>query len=396
MVGNKGSYDMSILSNMSVRQYCLLGVILLCAFSCTNFLTPFENVVENQKIRPFAVVCDPPEAAPGDTVSVRLYYYDPPGDLPTIHWLISLNYGTDLNGSEYEKDVVNLDSMMLPGSTPDTFRFKVPDSEFFYSTQIVEMVGNPLTNPLHLTIAAIDSQLRFAAQTGITSPQLIALADNFSCKLKLRAQMRADISLDVTMLLRVRYSDKLKSPNVNKNPTIDWMGIIKVPQANFNNIDSLSTTPYKFQYLYNYAHPDSVNDTVIIDSGCTYFVVADSGGSDSRSPRQIYTYFSTQDNAMIVDTETYNYSWFYTNLDYNAGMVMDSLLLFGEGRSRSMRQLLPPVDTAMHRFTLYLTIRDERRPDAGATPGEAFKSVNGYFSYTAAYARHTTRSARGG
>ena len=370
--------------------------LLLLAVSCTNFPTPFENIEEAQKLRPFAVVCDPPESAPGDTVSVRLYYYNPPGDQPSIHWQISLDYGIDLHGSDFEKDTVSLDSMMLPGSTPDGFRFRVPDSVLLNSTQLGEMASNPSINPLHLAIPVIDSLLRTAAQTGIATPQLLALADNFSCKLKLRAKMQADISLDVTMLLRVRYSNKLESPNVNVNPTLRWMGIIKVPKANFTAIDSISSSGYALQYLFNSVHPDSVHDTVTIDSGFTYFVVADSGGSDARTQRQAYTYLSFKDNVSKVDTEVYDYSWFYTNLDYSGAMIMDSLLMFGQGHSGAVRQMLPPVDTAMHRFRLYLAIRDERQADAGATPGEAFGWANGYFSYSASYARDASRNARRG
>ena len=366
--------------------------LLLATVFCTNFPTPFENIVANEKIRPFSVVCDPPEAAPGDTVSVRLYYYDPAGDKPTIHWNIALDYGTDLRNNQFANRIVSLDSMMLSGSTPDSFRFRVPDSVFLYSTQMSELTNNKSINPKHLTIGEVDSTLRTAASARVSTPQLIALADNFSCKLKLIAQMRSTISLDVTMLLRIRYSDKFKSPEVNKNPVIKWIGIVKVPIVNFTEIDSLSSYGASLQYLYNSFHPDSVRDTVIIDSGFTYFVVADSG----EGQHQIYQYLSLTDNSMQKDTENYNYSWFYTNLDYSAGMIMDSLLIFGGGRSGSVRAFLPPVDVSMHRFALYLVVRDSRGGDVGATPGEAFRQANGYFIYTDAYTRNSAHKASGG
>jgi hypothetical protein len=364
---------------------------LLAFVSCTNFPTPFENVVAGQKIRPFAVVCDQPEAAPGDTVSVRLYYYDPPGDHPAIHWLVSLDYGTDLRGGQFENHVVNLDSMMLPGSAPDSFRFRVPDSMFFYSTQISELVGNPHINTMHLTIAAVDSLLRTAARAHSSSPQLLALADNFSCRLRLRAQMRSTISVDVTMLLQIRYSSRLKSPAVHENPVIGWMGILKVPSDKYTSIDSLAGTGATLQYLFNGAHPDSVRDTVVIDSGFTYFVSADSEGGYG----QIYQYLSLSDNSMALDTERHNYSWLFSNLDYSNGMVMDSLIMFGQARAGPIRSLLPPVDTAMHRFELYLVVRSVRRLDPNSTPGEAFRQADGYFSYTDSYARSTIRKAGG-
>jgi hypothetical protein len=361
----------------------LIG-LLLAAVSCTNFPTPFENIVADQKLRPLGVVCDPPEASPGDTVAVRLYYYDPPGDTPTVHWTAALDYGTDLRGSSYENHIVSLDSLMLPGGMPDTFRFRVPDSVFFYSTQLSEIVKNPSVNPSRLTVAGVDSLLKTAAQLRLTSPHLVGLADNFSCKIKLRAHMTSTISLDVTMLLRIRYSDKFKSPDVNKNPSLNWIGILKVAKPNFNKLDSLSTYGAQLQYLFNKDHPDSVRDTVTVDSGYTYFVAADSGAGE----RQIYRYLSLSDNSEHVDTESFNYSWFYSNLDYSCGMIMDSLIMFGQGRAGPVRTLLPPVETGMHRFELSVVVRDGRRSDAGATPGEAFAQANGYFVYTDAYSRN--------
>ena len=235
-----------------------------------------------------------------------------------------------------------------------------------------------------MTISAIDALLR---TSNVSTPQIIELADNFSSMLKLRAQMRTAISIDVTMLLRIRYSSRFKSPDVKTNPGIDWIGIMKAPTAKYTSIDSLSISGYTQQYLYNVAHPDSVRDTVTIDSGYTYFVTADSSGI-----RRIYTYFSSQTSAFAVDTEGYNYSWFYTNLDYSNGMIMDSLLMFGQGRLGTIRELLPPVDTAMHRFALYVALRTTRRADPTATPGEAFKWANGYFFYTPSYARNAYRA----
>ena len=104
------------------------AVLLLGAIACVKFPTPFENIVVGQKIRPFAVVCDPPDGAPGDTVSVRLHYYTPPGKKPAIRWSAALDYGVDSYGNKFEKRMVDLGPMMLAASLPDSFRFRIPDS----------------------------------------------------------------------------------------------------------------------------------------------------------------------------------------------------------------------------------------------------------------------------
>jgi len=366
---------------------------LLALVTCTNFPTPLENIVAGQKFRPLAVVCTPPEAAPGDTVQVRFYYYDPPEESPALHWLVSLDYGIDQHNSVYEKQVVDLDSMMLPGGTVESFRFRVPDSVLTQSTQVSELANDRIANPLHLSVLSADSILRAAANLGSVPSQIVALADNFTGRILLRAQVRADISLDVTMPLRIRYSSKLHSPNVEVNPSIKWVGIITVHQADFNRIDSLSTAVWSMQYLLNADHPDSVKDTVRIDSGCSYLAVADTGDYENpQFKRPTYTYFSKIDNATLLDTENYRYQWFFTNIDYANGMIMDSLLMFGSGGSGSMRSLLPPVDTGMHRFQLYCTARSSRPNDAGATPGVAYVTSPGYFAYSDAYARNLVRN----
>jgi hypothetical protein len=382
--------------------WILIAALSILAVSCTSpFPTPFENIVADQKLRPFAVVCNPPEAAPGDTVNVSLYYYAPPAESPSIHWLVSLDYGLEpTTGSEYEKNVVSLDNMMLqPGSTPTSFSFRVPDDVLVNSSQIGLLLTNPnlspYLNPFNWSARTINDTLKFAATAGITDSLLWPAADNFSTTLRLRAEMRSSISVDVIMPLRVRYTNRIHPANANKNPVIHWMGIIRVPVEGFGETDSVYDYPHEMLYLYNPAHPDSVRDTIVIDSGYSYFIAADSGIYGADTQFQKYNAYSTNNLSRTLDTESFGYTWFYTNLDYNSGMVMDSLLLLGEGH-HAVGRMYPPVDPAMHRFQVYLVLRDRRCAAFGATTGEAFVTKTGYFSYTEAYKRHAVRHGGGG
>jgi hypothetical protein len=387
---------------LSVWALFLLSALSLMVTSCTSpFPTPFENIVAGEKLRPFAVVCNPPEAAPGDTVSVSLYYYAPPSETPSIHWVAALDYGIELtNGSTYERNTVNLDSMMLPGSTAEHFTFRIPDSVLVHSTQIAVLLTNPnlqpYVNPFNLTAHTIDSTLRALAQAGGPVPALWqAAADNFSTKIKLRAQMRSSIALDVTMPLRVRYTCKLNPANANKNPVIHWMGVIRVPEGSPTDRDSIYLHPYELQYLYRATGTDSLRDTIVVDSGYNYFFAADSGIYGTDTAYQKFVSYSTNNLTATPDTENLRNTWFYSNLDFQSGMIMDSLLLFGETRS-ALGRMYPPVDTAMHRFQMWLVRRDQRGSDPGATPGEAFATATGYFLYTPAYVRHMVRNGGGG
>jgi hypothetical protein len=135
-----------------------------------------------------------------------------------------------------------------------------------------------------------------------------------------------------------------------------------------------------------------VRDTVGIDSGYSYFVVADSGAPGINAP-DTYSYFSVKDNVMKQAVEQYNYNWFYTNEDYREGMVMDSLVMFNGDESRASLLLMPPVDTAMHRCRFYSVVRDFRWEDFSSAAGEAFQYADGYLQYTEAYARSVKSKA---
>ena len=389
-----------ILRNPMYDVRCTLYVLaVFCSLflACTNFPFRYDNIVKDQKIRPFAMVCEPPEAAPGDTVLVRLYYYKPENQDPSIHWKISLDYGMDLYGQEKENRLADLDSMMLPGGRPDSFAFVVPDSALLYNTQLASLFNNPDYNPTGYSLRALDSLLKVFSAFGGLPPQaafLMPYIDQVACRLKLRAQLRTGITLDVTKQLRVRYSRKFHSPNVNQNPRINWLGILAVPAANVYNFDSTRYYETSFYYLYYPLHPDSVQDTVVVDSGYSYFVVADSGIAAADTQRQLYSYM-TQDGAVRSEREEYNYEWFYTNQDFQEGMVMDSLILITAlGMDSYAQRLLPPVDTAMHRFTLYTVVRDFRWSDITSSTGADFQQATGYFRYTEAYSRYLRTRAQ--
>jgi hypothetical protein len=374
--------------------------VILALLACTPFPDKYENIVEGQKMRPFGIVCEPPEAAPGDTVTVRLFCYIPPAESPAIHWQVALDYGNDIYGAEYSRRKVSLDSLMLPGGRPDNFQFVVPESALLYSSETSLLLQDTVYNSNRYSVAAIDSILKQAAPSreipaaALLPPPLDQMpdlpelvVDNIACRLQVIAQLRAGISLDVTKLLRVRYSRSFNTSNINKNPVINWMGIVAVRRPNLFGPDSIGMFGYTIQYLYYPGHPSSVADTVIIDSGISYFAAADTSGPGDNM--QKYHYFSLKDQVVKIDSEQLSFDWFYTNEDFAEGMVADSLiLLMPRGPVSAMERLLTPVDTAMHRFTLHTMARDVRWNDFLCTTGADFVSASGYFVYTPAYVRN--------
>jgi len=351
-------------------------------WGCTNFPSRYENI-DKSKTRPLAIVCEPAEAAPGDTVLVK--YYSFKKQTPSVaFWRLFLDIGYSNFGTRMaEKEERRLTDLWLAGSTADSFRFVMPESTILYSSAL--RIAFPDAVP------GIDSLLNMLITLGVPVPpeSLIAI-DQFRTLTELKLHTEADITLDVTKNLTVRYSRRFNSPNVNVNPSVRWVGIYSVKKENMSAPDSINKySGTTFQYLYNMDNPGLVSDTVVIDSGCSYFVAADSLDPGVDTGRQAYSYVSYIDSGIVrPDTEDVFFDWFYTNVDYQSGMAQDSLMLFVSDRSIDRVRFLPPVETTMHDFKLYLTVRDFR-PNDGImqSTGVCFRECSGTFSYTAAYKR---------
>ena len=371
----------------------LLLVVLLALFvSCTNSLPKFADI-QADKTRPIAIIIDPPEAAPGDTVHVRYIGFSPDSATPTMHWTVALDFaeGSTYGGTAVEGRIVDLDSLMLNGNTPTDFYFVVPDSTLLYSTYLKGFAMAPW-NPLHFSISQADSMLKMAVKYGDPLPPSVAnIADMIGTKIKLNVHINAEFPLDAYKYMTIRYTRDLKSDsaNVNRNPSLRWIAVYDVPRGKVNSFDSVAKYNPAIKYLFYPQHPDSVMvmDTITIDSGHTYYLIADSGINGHDTDIQTYTYLSLISGSAITTKENYYYQWFYKDLDYRSPMVYDSLIMFSGGNEvGNATRFLTPVDTAMHRFEFYCVVRDVRL-DFEAV-GESEYEVTGYFKYTDAYARN--------
>lgn len=351
-----------------------LGLFLLSG--CTDFPSRYENI-EGNKTRPFTIICDPAEAAPGDTVTVRLFCYYPAGR--AIRWSLFPDYRIDLYGNEND-GAVEIDLQ----AASDSFQFVVPAWTIARSTYANTVLRPLLDSMAGLSVAEADTMLKTLPSL---PPELIPLADQFSTRIKVQAVIESDIHLRVFKYLTVRYSRKFASPSVNLNPEIRWIGVTTVYHKGVTDPDSIRNFPHSVQYLY---YPDSLhllNDTVTVDVDRSYFMVADSGINGADTTRQHYTYYSFRTGALKTDLEEYFYDWFYTNLDYGPPMKMDSLFVFSGDRSEAAVPFLPPVDTKMGRARIYLVVRDFRPDDPTVSTGCAYRETLLHFRYSDAYRR---------
>lgn len=345
------------------KNILFLAVMALLT-ACTDFPSRYENI-DGNKVRPLAIICEPPEAAPGDTVRISLVCKSEKAY--SLRWKVVLDYGYDLYGRDIiERHIVELNS------TDTSFLYVIPDSALLYNTFLRQTFSLDTAASMGLTLEEADALLKILDSVPDT---LLPLIDNFGCKLKLYAEIQSDVEIEAYRYLTVRYSSRFNSPVTNRNPVISWVGLYKVKGKNLNSPDSIWSRQHDFQYLYNTLNPALVQDTIQVDEGYTYFLVSDS------SSIQSYPYFSEREQGIKIVEELYDYDWLYTNLGYASGMEMDSLIMIQRAGDGPYAVLLPPVDTRMASFRIYNLIRDERHDDPLSSSGTAYCDFSGVFVY---------------
>jgi hypothetical protein len=438
---------------------------------CSPFSTRYDRIEPN-KVRGLTIAFDPyPEAAPGDTVHVHAYYA---GDSATsVSWRISYDVLTDAYGTD---TFYNARAMPLFGSNlhlPDSqdFYFAVPESVFYKTIaireDILDLMRDSLPQPIRtMTKNQLASLLDDIATISLSDPAsatafvqkwgaalgmsalspagldtlitrigapLMAL---FSIKAYLFADIRAVDGKTLTMRsdFIIRYNSRISRLvrslpasagaafadviPVNTNPRIHTLGIVKVKGDNADSIPA-SCSACSLLYIYNDILPESVKDTVLIDSGYTYFIVADTGifrcainaGTrfvDPATGRETVAGHYTE----IVDTEldrlcdlkgscqfeTFYYDWFFENLDLDSvRLPLDSLVTLERNLSPT-QHLLPSLDTHMRRARFWVVVTDgifvdrQRFPlETNRPTGMCYREATVNFTYTEAYRRKTGR-----
>ncbi len=318
------------------------------------------------KIRPYAVVCEPPEAAPGETVTVTLRYHAPRPAAVVPAWRVVLDYDEGLyEADETERRHVVLADLPAPvadaqGFVTQSFSYTVPDSTLLWSSAIPDVLTDEvmvvLTNALGLPPAKDEVATYLAGLTGddlaVMDPQQAAivqrLADVFAVQIRLRATLVDGLTVDVTRNLTVRHSRRLGSDNANANAEITRFVIGSVPVVDLD-LDQLDEHTDQITW-----HEFDANGEahVVVDPGRTYF---------ARVRFAPETYTSPYDDASSL-AELGNYRWFYYRLD--APGSGHQLFADDEGEEAEAWdldedvRLLPPGGAS--RFRLTAVVRDDR------------------------------------
>lgn len=344
----------------------------------------------DDKVRPYAILLEPPEAAPGDTVRVTLLARAPRPSTLDIAWQVALDFDRGL----YEVDVVerNLRPLLAPapafdqdGFLTQSFAWIVPDSAQLYSSALPPVIDDPLLAALAAqlpglgagpawrkdeldawlkaqdagTLAAMDPSARAAAW---------GLADRFACAVRFRATLRADGAADVvdaTRNLTIRHTRRLEGPNTNRNTHVLSFEIAGVGRRDATPADlqDPDLPQLRLAFIDRWAQRQADRLEVPLYPDWTYFARADFAAETYTSPW----------SPGLVLTETGSFRWYYHRQD--APTADHAFLVTDDGEGAEMWNLDEVVRLAPagpgSTFRLLLVARDSRREWVSfhATPG---------------------------
>lgn len=374
----------------------LIAPAVLLAGCGGEFPNQEMDLAGGQKLRPLAVVLDPPEAPPGATVTVTLHYFSPDREPVQVDWRVALDYRLGLyDVDEVEGDVVEITEVEPPvyddvGYAVQSFTFRVPDNV------LVTTGAHPdtLTDELLLAVArpllgkADDEPVRrreldlaFKQNDFVVGapPEAMAyLADLFGCEIRFRARLQRGISLDVTRNLTVRYSTYTASLNVNRNPWLQRLNLYAVPHP---DVDADRLGDYESELrVYPLAGDGvaSVLRSVPLHRDWTYVLGLSMGLDEYTSPFE----------PDVPRVEKYDASWYHVNLD--EPLDPDPFFVTDEGDEAEMDdldsrvRLAQPTGDGPHRYRVTAVVRDRRLEWTGTyvtTPGASL--ITGEFEFVA-------------
>ncbi|PID78656.1 hypothetical protein CSB20_14080 [bacterium DOLZORAL124_64_63] len=365
----------------------LLPLTPLLLTACSDSFPDEEmHLGLEDKIRPYAITLEPPEASPGETVQVTLHAHVPPGKSVDIHWQVALDYDNGLyEADEIERQVLpvgqNAQSAYSGTMLRQWFTWTVPDSVARVSSAVPDVLTDPVLVALAQLVVgpdAGDPPTRAGVETWLASrdpsvplsPEEEALVDRFSCAVRFRATMETrDRAVDVTRNLTVRHSRRLGSTQVNTNNTENSRLVVALEKADARSADLEDPAVVAHEYPLVPAQPP-VPQTIPFHPDWTYFLVESFALQDYNAPFE----------PGLVVSEELEGRWYYYRHDDPA--APEAFLRNDEGEEPEMWELDYPIILAPAgpdtRYFLVSVMRDLRRdwvqyfltPGASVYPSE--------------------------
>ena len=266
-----------------------LLIIFCCAIiaGCVSFPSRYDRI-EESKLRVLALEYSPnAEGVPGDTLSARLTFAGDSivgvDDLQVSYQFISTEFGTNVYGNRM---ALTLPAPLVLSRDTARFAFVIP-ADVFAQEIAAAMTLYTLSPADSLLLMQLNNGNRDSIRTiaGMLTPHQDLLMSRFSiaATLFVTAHSKNGSQLKIRSSFTVRYNRLFEGlPQksiilpVNNNPPVYSIALYAVPRAarspGFG--EAINLDSYAPFYIYNQLHPDSVRDTISIDTGFTYYVAA--------------------------------------------------------------------------------------------------------------------------
>jgi len=418
----------------------LACVMICCVYQCGQlFPTTFDRV-DADRVRVLDYIYDPPEAAPGDTVTVKAIFAGAGDSLQPadVAWSASFKMLSNLNGVDTALDIRPLELLSYEQSYFSTntsclvLRFKVPDSVLFQSpmipedwtksipnqtmTGIPDFIRNIGKNTFLTLIDSISAKARLwgglfleclTQQDTLLLLQTLSSDQNYMMYqdtlkyympailqlLTVKIRLFADIkdAYRVRSDYFVRYNNRFKNipgskAYINNNPHIDSVGIYSVKKEGLIEFNPAQTSyEYRFQRLYGEEDslitdtiPDSLR-VITIDKGYSYFVAG-----FTRTPDLSMTIDSAIFNGSPVNEILFSQYFFQLSEEETQGVsAYDFMNIVNAGNLSA--PLYPSLDKNIKTATLWLQVYDYLLNEINRPKASALKEVKIAFTYTSAY-----------
>jgi|GEM_PF-4079133 hypothetical protein len=400
---------MKNLSHLKNLCAVLIGCGIAC-LSCAKFPTQL-GYIGDQYVQTVGFVFTPlAEGAPGDTLHLHAYFAGEP--VRSYACSLSSQYSITALGSD---TAINFKQLVDPNATvaPDSISlsFVIPPDIFAGSgplikaalatfpdsartkygldsasinrvppSQIASLVGLFLTTT---DFSTVDSSL---------CQQIAHLSEILSAQIVLHLAVNGGYT--ITRNITVRYNSQIRNDPyvyVNRNPDPWWIGILKVrnrKQQLLSVFERDSGDTIFCLYAKDtsvVAGPKRFTDTVVIDTGFTYYAAGDSGIASGIDHRD-----SSYTNEGVLIPEVYNYLWFYQPDSGTADLNPQNSLSIGNGRGY-YSSMVPPLDTAMHNFTIWARVSESATGELNAPVSVSVRQVSLVLLYSQNYAGSVTK-----
>jgi hypothetical protein len=413
---SKNCSKVSIILGLSV----VFVSILWC--NCADWPTRFERIDEQPRLVDFVfqnaadtTIC---EGAPGDSMYLTAYYSGAP--IQSIHWRVSFDVYVSVYGDDTAKTIQSLD-YVTRNVTPLGFSsvtsvisiaFKIPDNVLRNSPTVRDDLVKEASGMDRATLLTLIEQLvTLDSATLATDPQvqqimpLISqaapvLMQGLSVPIRLFATVngvyksRSDLSVRYN-----RFFKQITGVYVNHNPALRYIAVHKVKGGprEFLALKDGDTT-----YCINFDGSGSsavlgrtvvVTDTVLIDTGYTYYVASDSGIIDTLASTETRDMARTFDGHEYLET-LYSQLFYHQDPD-EVGTISSNDQTIINSSGNFVDQLLPPLDTSITHINLWVQIYDYYLGELFRPYGSTTKETRINFKFTQGYKDYCAKNAGG-